>query len=251
MLAQLKNDVITKCRLIKTNNKRCDDTSPSQAAEYNGMLLYPLTLPTLPTTQPPNQRTAMPGGYWSLHGTERSRVCNAHWADAASTENYRYRDARLGMVSGKCVKCLDRALGERCKLRWGNYRAAIFQSHVTNFRGKRQSWSEEGSTVSVGANKPQSLERWSADNDLKLRSNLADKTSRYHWKAARLRCDDAREYVSFSADPACPSVHVFVLSFTLKSLPLLHTWNSIFHWCSAEAFTYYYNKGCVLSPGCG
>lgn len=75
----------------------------------------------------PNQCNAMPGGYWSLLHTKSSRARSAISGAAATAENYRYRDAQLGMVSGKWVKCLDRAVEEGESVRWGNDRAAIFK----------------------------------------------------------------------------------------------------------------------------
>lgn len=147
------------------------------------------------------------------------------------------------MVSGKCVKCLDRALGERWKLRWGNYRAAIFfliacnlileercRGEVRRVRGIR--WGLWGSTQShrVCRDGPQTMTwsyapSWSTQNQpISLENCVYDATMR-----VGMLFFFCRSRVPLGA---C----VYVLSYMLKSLPLLHTWNSIFHWCSAEAF---------------
>lgn len=53
-------------------------------------LLHPHPTPTHKSTP------AMPGGYWSLPNTKGSRAHSAHRGAAASTANYRDRDARDG-----------------------------------------------------------------------------------------------------------------------------------------------------------
>lgn len=65
---------------------------------------------------PPSQTRSMNcNACWVLKSSQHKEepLFNAHRGAAASAENYRYHDAQLGMVSGKCVKmfgpgCLER-----------------------------------------------------------------------------------------------------------------------------------------------
>lgn len=107
------------------------------AEQHNGMFPHPH--PDLPIQ---NQCIAKPGGYWSPHGPRTSGARNGRRGAAASTKNYRDRDAPDGF---RCVrevfgpgaargakrevrkwpgcyfytKCAERAeAGERCREGW-------------------------------------------------------------------------------------------------------------------------------------
>lgn len=194
----------------------------------------------------PPQINAMPGGYWSLPSTERSRVPDAHNGATASTEDYRYRDARLAMLSGWCVKCFGPGAGRggKCE-RWGNDRAAIFfKSPVTDSKGASDGgwvgrgvfglWRHGGEQIT-----PLTAfwrEDFSADKNKKSLS--CDPTwSTRNKPAWRVRSTFAG-YLGYLAN--CSKVFVkYLLPFPLK----LH-----FPPISAQASVH--NKGCVRSPGC-
>lgn len=182
--------------------------------------MEPCSLTPLPTSHPPSdQWTAMLGGYWSLHNTKKSRVRNAHRGAAARTENYRYRNARLGTVSGKCVKMFGPGTGRRrCTVRTSLF---VLKMPVTRFlcggrgRGLVREGDEERAEVLLEPRRLSWREDFSADNDLSCTPSWPVQNQ----LPSRVHCTfPFVNNLVFFPDPGCHREHAVVPPSPLKPL---------------------------------